>query len=146
MPTCESPLNFHSKIFRDETYPRFIMQFVEEIKEALTQLDVWFAFSVFDPRKLPENLEVEDSYGEEEIHNSWYGVQKSDTYEGKAKFQKEDLEADKLWAVWPGFLHLMHEQGITYQKTSTSRLSTKNQKRVKKVWDYQNHNICHLNF
>ena len=96
MPTCESPLNFHSKIFRDETYPRFIMQFVEEIKEALTQLDVWFAFSVFDPRKLPENLEVEDSYGEEEIHNSWYGVQKSDTYEGKAKFQKEDLEADKL--------------------------------------------------
>ena len=72
------------------------MQFVEEIKEALTQLDVWLAFSVFDPRKLPENLEVEDSYGEEEIHNSWYGVQKSDTYESKTKFQKEDLEADKL--------------------------------------------------
>ena len=72
------------------------MQFVEEIKEALRQLDVWLAFSVFDTRKLPENLEVEDSYGKEEIHNSWYGVQQSDTYEGKTKFQKEDLEADKL--------------------------------------------------
>ena len=56
----------------------------------------WLAFSVFDPRKLPENLEVEDSYGEEEIHKliSWYGIQKSDTYEGKTTFQKDDLEAD----------------------------------------------------
>ena len=78
----------------------------------------WLAFSVFDPRKLPENLEVEDSYGEEEIHKliSWYGVQKSDTYEGKTTFQKDDLEADQLRAEWPGFLHLMHERRITYQK------------------------------
>ena len=78
----------------------------------------WLAFSVFDPRKLPENLEVEDSYGEEEIHKliSWYGVQKNDTYEGKTTFQKDDLEADQLRAEWPGFLHLMHERRITYQK------------------------------
>ena len=57
------------------------------------------------PHKLPENLEVEDSNGEEEIHKliSWYGVQKSDTYKGKTTFQKEDLEADKLRAEWPGF-------------------------------------------
>ena len=61
------------------------------------QLNFWLAFSQFDPRKLPENLEVEDSYEEEEIHkpSSWYGVQKSDTYKGKTIFQKEDLKADK---------------------------------------------------
>ena len=63
-------------LLRDETYPCFITRFVEEIKETFTQLDFWLAFSVFDPRKLPENLEAEDSYGEEEIHIliSWYGV------------------------------------------------------------------------
>ena len=63
-------------LLRDETYPCFITRFVEEIKETFTQLDFWLAFSVFDPRKLPENLEAEDSYGEEEIHKliSWYGA------------------------------------------------------------------------
>ena len=65
-------------------------------KKPSHNLTFWLAFSVFDPRKLPENLEVEDSYGEEEIHKliPWYGIQKSDTYEGKTTFQKEDLEAD----------------------------------------------------
>ena len=65
-------------------------------KKPSHNLTFWLAFSVFDPRKLPENLEVEDSYGEEEIHKliSWYGIQKSDTYEGKTTFQKDDLEAD----------------------------------------------------
>ena len=81
-------VKFSFEKFRDETYPRFIMRFVEEIKEAFTKLDFWLAFSIFDPGKLPENLEVEDSYEEEEIHKliSWYGVQKSDTYEGKTTF------------------------------------------------------------
>ena len=75
---------FSFEKFHNETYPCFIMQFIEEIKEAFIQLDFWLAFSIFDPCKLPENLEVEDSYGEEEIHKliSWYSVQKSDTYEG----------------------------------------------------------------
>ena len=74
-------VKFSYENFYDETYPRFITRFVEKIKEAYTQFDCWLAFSVFDPRKLPENLEVEDSYGEEEIHKliSWYGLQKSDT-------------------------------------------------------------------
>ena len=83
-------------------------------KKPSHNLTFLLAFSAFDPRKLPENLEVEDSCGEEEIHKlvSGYGVQKSDTYEGKTKFQK-DLEADKLRAEWPGFLH---ERRITYQK------------------------------
>ena len=40
---------------------------------------------------------------------SWYGIQKTDTYEGKMTTQKEDLEAEKLKAEWPRFLHLMHE-------------------------------------
>ena len=79
LPPCanlRNSLKFSFEKFRDETYPCFITPFVEEIKETFTQLDFWLAFSVFDPRKLPENLEAEDSYGEEEIHKliSWYGV------------------------------------------------------------------------
>ena len=79
LPPCanlRNSLKFSFEKFRDETYPCFITTFVEEIKETFTQLDFWLAFSVFDPRKLPENLEAEDSYGEEEIHKliSWYGV------------------------------------------------------------------------
>ena len=144
MPACTSLLNFHSKIFRDETYPRFIMQFVEEIKEALTQLDVWLAFSVFDPRKLPENLKLKIVMGKKKfiIHGMVY----KKVIPTKAKQNSKK----KIWKQTNfeqyGQDHLMHEQRITYQKTSTSILSTKNQKRVKKVWDYQNHNICHLNF
>ena len=41
--------------------------------------------------------------GKKKFMISWYGVQKSDTYKGKTTFQKEDLEADKLRAEWPGF-------------------------------------------
>ena len=79
LPPCanlRNSLKFSFEKFRDETYPCFITRFVEEIKETFTQLDFWLAFSVFDPRKLPENLEAEDSYGEEEIHKliSWYGA------------------------------------------------------------------------
>ena len=94
------------------------MQFIEIIKEAFTQLDFWLAFSIFDPRKLPKNLEVEDSFGEEEINKliSWYGMQKSDTYKGKTTFQKEDLEANKLRAEWPGFLHLTHKRHLMLSK------------------------------
>ena len=130
-------VKFSFEKFRSETYPRFITRFIEEIKEAFTQLDFWLAFSVFDPRKFRQNLEVEDSYGEEEINKliSWYGVQKRDTYEGKTTFQKEDLEANKRRTEWPGFLHLTHKQTTSYviKKTLTSRLSAKNQKRAKKV-------------
>ena len=56
-------IKFSFEQFCDKTYPRFITQFVEEIKEAFTHLDFWLAFSIFDPCKLPKNLEVEDSYG-----------------------------------------------------------------------------------
>ena len=111
-------VKFSFEKFCDETYPCFITRFVEEIKETFTQLDFWLAFSIFDPRKLPENLEAEGSYGEEEIHKliSWYGVQKSDTYEDKTTSKKEDLEAEKFRAEWPGFLHLKHERCIMDQK------------------------------
>ena len=73
LPPIANPWNsvkFSFGKFCDKTYPCFITRFAEEKP-----------FSVFDPRKLPENLEVEDSYDEEEIHKliSWYGVQKNDT-------------------------------------------------------------------
>ena len=107
------------------------MQFVEEIKEALTQLDVWLAFSVFDPRKLPENLKLKIVMGKKKfiIHGMVY----KKVIPTKAKQNSKK----KIWKQTNfeqyGQDHLMHEQRITYQKTSTSILSTKNQKRVKKV-------------
>ena len=80
----QNSAKFPLEKFHNETYPPFIMRLVKEIKEAFAQLDFWLTFSVFDPFTLPKNLEVEDSYGEEEIHKliSLDGVQKRDTYEG----------------------------------------------------------------
>ena len=118
VPTCETPLNFLSKNFAMKHILVLLRDSSRKSKKPSHNLTFWLAFSVFDPRKLPENLEVEDSYGEEEIHKliSWYGVQKSDTYEDKTTSKKEDLEAEKFRAEWPGFLHLMHERCIMDQK------------------------------
>ena len=54
----QNSVKFSFEKFRDETYPCFIMWFVEEIKEVFTKLDFCLAFSVLDPCKLPKTLDV----------------------------------------------------------------------------------------
>jgi len=33
----------------------FFTKFIEEIQEAFEQLNFWYRFGIFDPRKLPEH-------------------------------------------------------------------------------------------
>ena len=85
---------FSFERFRDKTFPSFINRFIEEIKEAFKQLDFWLSFCIFDPRKLPADLEHLDSYREYELEKliSWYGPLKSDTFKDVTTYQDADVE------------------------------------------------------
>ena len=66
-------LQFSFNKFLTETYSPFVTRFIEEVKDAFKQLDFWLSFTVLDPRKLPEDVNGEEEYGEAEIEKlaSW---------------------------------------------------------------------------
>ena len=44
-----------------------VKRFTEEITEVFEQLDVWLSFIIFDPRKLPKDVEDFTKYGVPEL-------------------------------------------------------------------------------
>ena len=86
--------------FEKTVFIPFLDAFIVEVQEAFSQLDFWLSFVVFDPRKLPEDQNLLDGYGDDEISNllGHYGVNHSDEYEGKTNHQAADLNTDEVLA------------------------------------------------
>ena len=61
------------------TKPNFNNVFTKEVEGASSQLDFWMAFNILDPRALPEELDLLDEYGADELD-------KLPSYDGDDKF------------------------------------------------------------
>ena len=61
------------------TKPNFNNVFMKEVEGASSQLDFWMAFNILDPRALPEELDLLDEYGADELD-------KLPSYDGDDKF------------------------------------------------------------
>ena len=81
--------------FEKNVYLPFIESFIAELKEAFQELDFWLNFVIFDPRKLPDDL---DNYGNEELNAlaSCNAGNQSDTYKGQVSEQPADIFQLKL--------------------------------------------------
>ena len=79
--TLSSKWHFLQKLFVF-VYLSFIESFIAELKKAFQQLDFWLNFVIFDPQKLPDNL---DNYVNEELDvlASNYAENQSSTYKGQ---------------------------------------------------------------
>ena len=75
-------LSFSFDEFEKNVYLPFIELFIAKLKEAFQQLDFWLNFVIFDPQKLPDDL---DNYGNDEVNvlASYYATDQSDTYKGQ---------------------------------------------------------------
>ena len=70
----------------------------------------WKCFSVFDPRRLPENINEITNYGNEEPESliDHYGNIRQDTFKGNTITQDPDIDVEKTSVEWQGFKHFVY--------------------------------------
>ena len=62
----------------------FLDAFMKKVEKAFSQLHFWMAFNILNPGALPEELDLLDEYGVDELDKllSHYGDDKFDIYNG----------------------------------------------------------------
>ena len=82
--------SFSFEYYKDNIFSTFIEAFKEELGIAFSQMSFWTKFSIFDPRKLPEDLASLPTYGlaDLELPLEHYGNHQSSTFKGKVVDQE----------------------------------------------------------
>ena len=75
-------------------------------------------FSVFDPRRLPENINEITNYGNEEPESliDHYGNIRQDTFKGNTITQDPDIDVEKTSVEWQGFKHFVYLKCGTHRR------------------------------
>ena len=117
--------NFCWESFMTKTFYPFIDRFIEEIKDAFSQLEFWVNFEIFDPRKLPSLKENLAPYGQKELTQllSHYGVAKNDVFNGNEVHAKADIDCNKTIAEWQGFKAVMFHKREAYYHSIDKKIA-----------------------
>lgn len=93
-------------------YRPYIQSVIDRISSRLKSSDLVSAFSIFDPRHLPEKEEELATYGEETLKQltDFYGKEQRATYEDKTGVSHPDIVAEQAEAEWKIFRRVMFVQ------------------------------------
>ena len=89
------------------------------------------AFNILNPGALPEELDLLDEYGVDELDKllSHYGDDKFDIYNGDEWRQKADLNPVVVQAEWSSFIRTMFQRRKLYQSSISLKLIKENDKK-----------------
>ena len=101
-----------------------------EVKEALSTLDSWLSFVVFDPRRLPEDQNLLVSYGDDEMEKllSHYGKDHADIYKGETLHQSANPITNQVLAVWNSFKGVIFERRRLFQSVVEEKIAKETSK------------------
>ena len=138
--TWSNQQSFESEQFETYVYMSFLDAFMKEVEAAFSKLDFWMVFNLLDPRALPEELDLLDEYGVDELGKllSHYGDDKFDIYNGDESHQKADLITVVVQAEWNSFIRMVLQCRKLYQCSTDPKLTKENDKeKVEKLMKEQ---------